>query len=66
MKKVRCDFSAHTSVVVAIPDDAELDDAIDIAEEYLQRNSIHQQWDLDDEGVNEVDPSEESVNKKEE
>lgn len=66
MKKVRCDFSAHTSVVVAIPDDADLDDAIDIAEEYLQCNSIHQQWDLDDGGVDEVDPSEEAVNEKEE
>lgn len=66
MKKVRCDFSAHTSIVVAIPDDAELDDAITMAEEYMQRNNIHQQWELDDEGVDEVDPSEVAVNEKEE
>ena len=66
MKKVRCDFSAHTSIVVAIPDDAELDDAITMAEDYMQRNTIHQQWDLDDEGVAEVDSSEVAVNEKEE
>ena len=52
--------------MVAIPDDAELDDAITMAEEYMQRNNIHQQWELDDEGVDEVDPSEVAVNEKEE
>lgn len=63
MKKVRCDFSAHTSIVVAIPDDAELDDAIEIAEDYMKTNGEHALWELDDEGVDEVDPSEEAVNK---
>lgn len=63
MKKVRCDFSAHTSVVVAIPDDADYDDAAKIAEEYMQTNSITPIWELDDEGVDDADDSEEAVNK---
>ena len=62
MKKVRCDFSAHTSVVVSIPDDAELDDAIDIAENYLRTHTVSAQWELDDEGVDEVDETEDAVN----
>ena len=62
MKKVRCDYSAHTSVVVAIPDDAELDDAIEIAENYLATNNVTPSWDLDDGGVDEVDETEYTVN----
>lgn len=62
MKKVRCDFSAHTSIVVAVRDDAELDDAIEIAEDYMRTNSVSPLWELDDEGVDEVDASEEAVN----
>ena len=62
MKKIRCDFTAHTSIVVAIPDDAELDDAIEIAEEQMKTNSVTPLWEFDDEGVDEVDASEEAVN----
>lgn len=66
MKKVRCYFSAHTSVVVAIPDDAELDDAIAIAEENMLKDKIIPQWELDDDGVDDcVDDSEYAVNEKE-
>lgn len=62
MKKVRCDFSAHTSIVVAIPDEAELDDAIEIAEEYMKTKGVTPVWELDDSGVDEVDETEEAVN----
>lgn len=62
MKKVRCDFSAHTSIVVAIPDEAELDDAIEIAEEYMKTIGVTPEWELDDGGVDEVDETEEAVN----
>lgn len=62
MKKVRCDFSAHTSIVVAIPDEAELDDAIEIAEEYMKTKGVTPIWELDDGGVDEVDETEEAVN----
>lgn len=62
MKKVRCDFSAHTSIVVAIPDEAELDDAIEIAEEYMKTKGVTPVWELDDGGVDEVDETEEAVN----
>lgn len=62
MKKVRCDFSAHTSIVVAIPDEAELDDAIEIAEEYIKTKGVTPVWELDDGGVDEVDETEEAVN----
>ena len=62
MKKVRCDFSAHTSIVVAIPDEAGLDDAIEIAEEYMKTKGVTPEWELDDGGVDEVDETEEAVN----
>lgn len=62
MKKVRCDFSAHTSIVVAIPDESELDDAIEIAEEYMKTKGVTPVWELDDGGVDEVDETEEAVN----
>ena len=62
MKKVRCDFSAHTSVVVAIPDNADYDDAATIAEEYMRTNRITPIWELDDEGIDDADYSEEAVN----
>lgn len=64
-KKFRLDFSAHTSVVVAVDDcDEELmeEEAIRVAQEYLLRGGIETTWELDDGGFDDVDDSEEAVN----
>lgn len=65
MKKVRCDFCAQLSVVVAIPDDAEDDSAVEIAEEYLKRRSVKPQWELEDGGVSDADDTEVAINENE-
>ena len=67
-KKFRLDFSAHTSVVVAVDDcDEELmeEKAIRIAQEYLHRRGVEASWELDDGGLDDADDSEEAVNEDE-
>ena len=63
-KKIRVDFSAHCSVVVSVEEGDEMyDEAVSIAENYVQGNSsIEATWELDDDGVEDVDDYEESVN----
>lgn len=67
-KKFRLDFSAHTSVVVAVNDcDEELmeEEAIRIAQEHLHRRGVEASWELDDGGLDDADDSEEAVNEDE-
>lgn len=67
-KKFRLDFSAHTSVVVAVDDsDEELmeEEAIRIAQEYLLSGGVETSWELDDGGLDDADDSEEAVNENE-
>lgn len=63
-KKVRVDFSAHCSIVVSVEDSDEMyDDAIKIAEEYITGNpAITPVWEVDDDGTDDADDSEEAVN----
>lgn len=63
-KKVRVDFSAHYSVVVAVDDTDDMyDEAVTIAEEYVEGNpSIRPNWEVDDGGFDDVDDDEEAVN----
>lgn len=63
-KKVRVDFSAHCSVVVAVDDTDDMyDEAVRIAEEYVEGNpSIRTNWEVDDGGFDDVDDDEEAVN----
>ena len=67
VKKVRVDFSAHYSVVVAVEDSYDYyDKAANIAEKYMNGNSVYPMWDVDDDGVYDVDDSEKAVNDEEE
>ena len=64
-RKYRIDFSAHTSVVVAVEGEDEVmmeEEAIRIAEDYLLCRGIVPSWELDDGGIDDVDDSEEAVN----
>lgn len=66
-KKFRLDFSAHTSVVVEVElddDDAMEEEAIKIAENYLEQRGVDAEWDLDDGGIEDVDDSEEAINQE--
>ena len=68
VKKYRIDFSAHTSVVVAVEGDDEVmmeEEAVRIAEDYVYCSGISAQWELDDDGIDDVDDSEEAVNENE-
>jgi hypothetical protein len=59
-KKVRVDFSAHTSIVVAVDNtDDYLDRAIELAEDYVTqcRDAV---WEVDDDGVDDVGDDEEA------
>lgn len=63
MKKVRVDFSAHVSVVVAVKDgDDYWDRAIELAEtringaSYITRDAY---WEVDDDGVDDADETDE-------
>lgn len=55
MKKVIVDFVAHRSVVVALNDDQEEDDAIEIAKDYVDNNHCYTAWEFD----NNVEPADE-------
>lgn len=62
MKKVRVDFSAHMSVVVAVKDgDDYLDRAIETAEEAVNEIGFSQsaRWEVDDGGVDDADDTSE-------
>ena len=64
--KLRLDFSAHCSVVVEVPDGDNAEDlAVEIAEKYLTVKRVRPMWELDDDGIEEADPSEKAVNFKE-
>lgn len=67
-RKYRLDFSAHTSVVVAVEGDDEdmmVEEAVRIAEDYVIGSGVSAQWELDDDGIDDVDDSEEAVNENE-
>lgn len=62
MKKVRVDFSAHMSVVVAVKDgDDYLDRAIETAENAVNELRFRQSatWEVDDGGVDDADDMDE-------
>ena len=63
-KKIRLDFSAHVSVVVAVDDEEDMmeDKALEIAEDYLATRGCIPTWELDDGGIDEVDDTEEAIN----
>ena len=63
-KKIRVDFSAHCSVVVSVKEsDTMYDDAITIAEHYVEANPIFRpDWEVDDGGVSDADADEEAIN----
>ena len=56
-KKVRVDFSAHCSIVVAVEEsDDYLDQAAQLAEKYVDGNpSINPDWEIDDDGVDDAE-----------
>ena len=56
-KKIRVDFSAHCSVVVAIDECDDMESkAIELAENYIQGNPcIRAGWEVDDDGVSDAD-----------
>jgi len=57
--KYRLDFSAHTSIVVEVPDTENSEEkAIEIAERYITENDVYTYWDLDDGGIEEVEDTE--------
>ena len=62
MKKVRVDFSAHMSVVVAVKDgDDYLDRAVETAEEAINELGFRQSaiWEVDDDGVDDANDTDE-------
>lgn len=63
MKKVRVDFSAHVSVVVAVKDgDDYWDRAIELAEARINGGSYITRdvyWEVDDDGVDDADETDE-------
>ena len=62
MKKVRVDFSAHMSVVVAVKDgDDYLDRATELAEEAVNELRFRQSayWEVDDGGVDDANDTDE-------
>lgn len=62
MKKVRVDFSAHMSVVVAVKDgDDYLDRATELAEEAVNELGFRQSatWEVDDGGVDDANDTDE-------
>lgn len=65
MKKVIVDFVAHRSVVVALNDDQEEDEAIDIAQNYVDNTHCYTTWEFDN-NVEPADEDSEPVNRLEE
>ena len=61
MQKIRVDFGAHTSVVVAINDDDPDDLAVEKAQEYLDRKDSYTGWDFDN-NIDSVSDDEDVVN----
>lgn len=59
-KKLRVDFSAHCSVVIELNEsDGMYDEAIELAEQYIQGNpNIKASWEADDDGVSGADEEE--------
>lgn len=59
--KLRLDYSAHISVVVDVPDDMDEEmmeiKAIETADAYLHSSGVRPEWELDDEGIGNVDDS---------
>lgn len=54
--KYRLDFSAHTSIVVEVPDTENSEEkAIEIAERYMTGNDVYADWEIDDGGIEEVE-----------
>lgn len=55
MKKVRVDFSAHKSIVVAVKEgDDYFERAMDIASEYANMENGRVFWEIDDGGVDDA------------
>ena len=65
MKKVIVDFVAHRSVVVALNDDQEEDDAIEIAQDYVDNHHDYTTWEYDN-NVEPADEDSEPINNLEE
>ena len=60
MKKVRVDFSAHISVVVAVKDgDDYLDRAVETAEKSINEVGFSAIWEVDDDGVDDANDTDE-------
>lgn len=54
--KYRLDFSAHTSIVVEVPDTENSEEkAIEIAEKYMTGNDVYVDWEMDDGGIEEIE-----------
>lgn len=61
--KYRLDFTAHKSIVIEVPNGVNSEDeAIKIAQHYLSGNNVITEWELDDEGIMQVDDNCEAVN----
>lgn len=54
-KKMRVDFSAHYSVVVAVEECDDMESkAIELAEQYIQGGKIDADWEMDEGGVSDA------------
>lgn len=61
MRKVIVDFVAHRSVVVALNDDEDSDKAIEMAQDYVERNNaMSPMWDYED--FDDTDDNAEAIN----
>lgn len=66
-RKIRLDFVAHYSVVVEVPDDENSEEnAITVAEDYMNSNGLYFTWELEDGGIEDAEDNEEPVNNIEE
>lgn len=57
MKKVRVDFVAHYSVVVAMKEGEDIyDKAVELAESYVKNSpSVRPSWEVEDDGVDDAE-----------
>lgn len=57
MKKVRVDFVAHQSVVVAVKETEDMYEVAEqVAQSYIENNpSVHPTWEIEDGGVDDAD-----------
>ena len=61
-RKLRLDFVAHTSLVVEVEDNEKAEaTAIKIAEKELRSNGFFPEWELEDGGIEDLEPDDDEV-----